>query len=593
VRWCIHSRLLRRFRIGNFGPFATIVIVALCAGTFGAPAFARNFDDTGRAEALSQLTSPIAANRTLKLAVMLKLHNRAVLDRLISEQQERSSPYYRQWLTPASFGSRFGPSRNELNLVKSWLTGHGFTIDSVTLGNRLIRAHTTAANAASAFGVKLAASADGRLFANLNDPHLPDAIAPLIDWIGGLDNLKAQMARAHVIVPMPQVDVSDQGEAFGPPDVYSFYDESPLLGADPAVDGSNTDCVAVIEDSNFDEASTDVFNSQFSLPAFNYSLATGTNLQIVFADSGDPGINGDEIEALLDLEYVHALSPGANIVNYIGNNNTSSTGLGFLDAAYDAIDQNRCGTISISYGICGVNAAFFRAADSVFAQGAAQGQSIFIASGDEGAASLKFSAKQGACIIGHSRGVEGLESSPHVTSVGGTMFTPDYNDSGDSEGSVAESVWNDITGAGSGGRSPIFKKPDYQQGITPKDGSRDVPDISFAASPISPGFYFGYSPAIEVPSTVQCCIGGTSVGAPSWAGISMLIQQELGKRSGLINPQLYQLGPAGASAGIRDVVNGNNSFNGAKGYKAVPGYDQASGWGTPDIADFLAAFVAP
>jgi hypothetical protein len=71
----------------------------------------------------------------------------------------------------------------------------------------------------------------------------------------------------------------------------------------------------------------------------------------------------------------------------------------------------------------------------------------------------------------------------------------------------------------------------------------------------------------------------------------MLLQQEEG-RVGLINPELYKLGPSGAAAGVRDVTIGTNSYNGAKGYKALPGYDRASGWGTPDITDFANAFIA-
>jgi subtilase family serine protease len=583
----VHRWFRWRFHIRGLSLIAVIVAGALGAAAISGIALADEADDTGRAEALTQLTVPMDASRTLALAVMLKLHNRAALDQLISARQDPSSPNYRQWLTPASFASRFGPTQDELDRVTRWLTGQGFTIDSITVGNRLIRVHASAAIAASALGVKFAASFDGRLFANLNDPQLSPAIAPLVDWIGGLDNLKAKVIHAHLIAPKPRVDVNLQPVGFGPPDIYSFYDEGPLLGADPPIDGSNTDCVAIVEDSNIDHVSTDVFNSQFGLPAFNYSLVPGTNFQTIYADLTNPRTNEDEIEALLDLEYAHTLAPGANIINYVGDDNNSSTGLGFLDAAFDAIAQNRCGTISISYGICGANAAFFKEVDSVFAEAAAQGQSIFIASGDEGAANLKFSAKQDACVVGKQRGVEGLESSPHVTSVGGTMFTPDYDGDGNNVGDVPESVWNDESGAGSGGRSPIFKKPAYQQGVTPKDKARDVPDIAFGASPITPGFYIGIS------GVVQCCIGGTSVGAPSWAGLSMLIQQELSERPGLINQRLYQLGPSEAAAGIRDVTLGNNSYNGVKGYPAVPGYDQASGWGTPDIADFVAAFITP
>jgi subtilase family serine protease len=171
------------------------------------------------------------------------------------------------------------------------------------------------------------------------------------------------------------------------------------------------------------------------------------------------------------------------------------------------------------------------------------------------------------------------------------MFTPRYDSSGDDIGSVPESVWDDAYGAGGGGKSSIFAKPKYQKGLTPKDSARDVPDISFGASLISPGFYI-----ISLSNNLSCteCIaGGTSAAAPSWAGISMLIQQELGTRPGLINPELYRLGPSGAAAGIRDVTTGNNSYNGVNGYSAVPGYDQASGWGTPDIADFVTAFANP
>jgi subtilase family serine protease len=324
------------------------------------------------------------------------------------------------------------------------------------------------------------------------------------------------------------------------------------------------------------------------LPAFNYSLEPGTNFLTFYADLSDPGVNGDQIEALIDLEYAHALAPGANLIDYVGDDSNSATGLGFLDAALTAIAQDRCGAISISYGVCGANAAFFRNIDSYFAQAATQGQAIFIAAGDTGAAGLVVNAKKQTCVAGKTRGVEGLESSPHVTSVGGTMFDPNYDADGNNVGNVPESVWNNGVpdGAGSGGKGSIFKKPDYQQGVTPNDKARDVPDISLGASEINPGFYIGFS------QTIECCVGGTSIGAPSWAGISMLIQQELAGRPGPINPKLYQLGPSGTADGIREVSSGNNSYNGVKGYSAGLGYNQATGWGTPDIADFVTSFTS-
>ncbi|HTT74742.1 MAG TPA: S53 family peptidase [Candidatus Binataceae bacterium] len=569
-----------------------LVLVLAAIGVGGAYA-GESDDDSGRAEALAQMTAPLPATRVLSMAAALKLHDRTGLEELLREQQDPLSANYRGWLTPAEFNQRFGPSQAEIDRVAGWLTSEGFIIDSPSPSPRLIRFHGPAGTASIAFGVKFAASSDGHLFANLNEPRLPEVIAPLVDWIGGLDNLKAKIVLAHLLTAKAAVEIGTSN-IFGPPDIYSFYDETPLLTATPApIDGSNTDCVALAEDSDFDHASTDAFNTQFGLPAFDYSLEADTNFETAYPDSSDPGIPAgeDELESLIDIDYVHALAPGADIADYVGDNSHATiTGLGFLDAALAAISQNRCGTISISYDICSGNSSFFRKIDSFFAQGAAQGQSIFIAAGDEGAAAFTFEAKQDACVAGKKRGVEGLESSPHVTSIGGTMFTPDYDSSGGNIGDVPESVWNDTSGASGGGKSNIFGKPKYQKGLTPRDSSRDVPDISFGAGLTSPGFYI-----ISLDNELSCneCIaGGTSIGAPSWAGISMLIQQELDTRPGLINSALYQLGPSGAKAGIRDVTSGNNSYNGVKGYAAVPGYDQASGWGTPDIADFVSAFIA-
>ena len=151
-------------------------------------------------------------------------------------------------------------------------------------------------------------------------------------------------------------------------------------------------------------------------------------------------------------------------------------------------------------------------------------------------------------------------------------------------------MWNDPGYAAGGGESKVFKKPAFQKGLIPKDKKRDVPDISFGASPESPGFFFGGRDHYGGPA-VECCIGGTSIGAPSWAGISRLISQQEGAWVGNLNTRIYQLGVEndGATTGIRDVTSGNNSFNGVTGFSAGPGYDKASGWGTVDMGLFILA----
>jgi hypothetical protein len=136
-------------------------------------------------------------------------------------------------------------------------------------------------------------------------------------------------------------------------------------------------------------------------------------------------------------------------------------------------------------------------------------------------------------------------------------------------------------------------KPPYQVGVSPNDGARDIPDVAIIASADMPGVFLGDDQAPATPNAIiDCCDGGTSLSSPLWAGISRLIAQIKGARLGSMNPQIYQLGPAGSAAGLRDVVTGNNNFNGVTGFKAGPGYDLVTGWGTPDINGFASAYTA-
>src|SRR6202034_3531434 len=124
------------------------------------------------------------------------------------------------------------------------------------------------------------------------------------------------------------------------------------------------------------------------------------------------------------------------------------------------------------------------------------------------------------CVEGNKRNVNELSADPHVTAVGGTEFAPDFNAAGNDVGNVAESVWNDESGATGGGNSRIFAKPKFQKGIRKIGSKRAVPDVSLAASPNNPGFFLGSG------GKVTCCIGGTSIGTPYWAGIAQLLAQD-------------------------------------------------------------------
>lgn len=547
----------------------------------------------------AKLESQAPADQVLAINISFQVRNRDALTRLLSELQEPASPRYHHWLTSAQFEARFGRKPAEVEAVRKWLESNGFQIERTSA--REIRSTATVAQAEGVFSTRIAASSDETAFGNVSDPQIPARFAGVIGAIGGLDNLLHWVPlgippkSAHrpaqattnpaidsiygvtgkppprvlaAVLSIPQYSGS-RGLGFGPSDLWTFYDEVGLLNA--GTNGGGGDCLALVETSDYPDSSVSLFGSNFSLPA--------ASITRFFPDGSSPGINGAELEALLDIEWGHAVAPGAAIRGYIG--------ISLVHAIAQAVEDNTCGAISISYGFCGGASAFYTGTlGPLFKQAAAQGQSVFVASGDDGAAGL-----DATCAAGTSRNVSEMAADPNVTGVGGTQFTPNYDKNGNDVGDVPEAVWDDFSGASGGGKSSIFAKPSYQKSVTPADGMRDVPDIASGASPYGPGFYVGYDFGTGTPLIV-CCVGGTSIAAPIWAGLSKLVAQTAKGRLGDMNPRIYQLGAMGDSSqsGLRNVTAGNNDFNGVTGFTAVPGYDQATGWGSPDMTLFASAF---
>ncbi len=573
----------------------------------------------------SLIPNTVSTNRPITLHITLKLHNRAGLKKLLREQQDPSSSEYHHWLQPDEFMSRFGPSPSEVAAVKKWLSNEGFKVCGGS--STILRAQGTVGKAVGAFGISFLGSADGRLYANRQDPAIPARFANVISSIGGLDNLMAASPAASVSPAVPAlipggtvsadpVATGDLGaqqsgsepeasyggfSAFAPADFYTFYGENSLLNG--GTSGNTSDCIAVIEDSDFATSAVNQFDSSFSLPA--------ANITKVFADGSSPVYNGDESEALLDVEWAHAVAPDAPIRAYIGLPVVYVNGVqqsGLIDAANDAVQQNVCGSIDISFGFCGGSSSFYtQTVNQIAQQAAAQGQSVFISSGDWGAAGLVFNSKKGTCVVGSDRHVNEMAADPYVTAIGGSQFTPVYDSAGNDVGNVPEDVWNETAtvngkkvhvGASGGGVSRFFNRPSYQAGEgVPDSLKRNVPDISIGAGVLKPGFLLFYDPYNDgVPSLGQA--GGTSIGAAMWAGIANLlgqveVQNGQSARIGNINPRLYLMGQQmnESATGIRDVTSGNNSFHSVTGFPAGLGYDRSTGWGTVDLGQFVPAFV--
>ena len=563
-------------QVSRSGKLLAIVIAFFAIGFLGCSYFyGISYCDEGTqltgnhpmaAESASAASNP-APDTQLDLQIRFALRHKAVLQRLLTEQQNPKSASYHKWLKTGEFFHRFGPTKPEVKAVTAWLTSEGFSVTNVAAG--YVEFSGSIEQAQRTFSVKIARFGAANAFGNTSDPFIPTQFASVIGAVTGMDNMVHAMPVSKftnsAIAPNAIVNGS---QAFGPNDFQTFYDENTASGKD-----GTGDCIAVVGVSNFLDSTMSAFTSYFNLPAINYTREVhGTN----------PGINGAEVEAELDLQWAHVAAPGASIVYHLG---------GYLvDDITGAVNDNQCGAISISYGFCGPTPAFISGViDPLFQQAVAQGQSVFVSSGDQGAAGLGYDANTNSCIVNSTPSVNEMSADPNVTSVGGTQFKAIFANGSD-QGYVTESAWNDVSGASGGGASQIFSKPEYQIGAgVPDDSARDVPDVAIMASPNSPGALFGND--VSGTGEVECCVGGTSLSAPLWAGFSRVIAQQAGNtRLGNLNPIIYQLANQQyATAGFHDVTIGNNGYNGMPGFSAGPGYDQATGWGTVDFNVFANA----
>jgi kumamolisin len=278
--------------------------------------------------------------------------------------------------------------------------------------------------------------------------------------------------------------------------------------------------------------------------------------------------NGADGEVELDVEVAGVVAPGASILVFFAPNTTQ----GFLDAITTAIHgSNPVDIISISWG--GAEPTWTQQAlqsyDQAFQDAGALGITVCVASGDNGSSDGQ---ADGAAHVDFPA------SSPNVLACGGTTLQLANG------GIQSEVVWNDGAngGATGGGVSETFPLPAYQSpakvpaSVNTGFAGRGVPDVAGDADPAT-----GYQIVVDGQSLV---IGGTSAVAPLFAGLVALINQQLGKPAGFLNPLLYANAAKGSS--FRDIVSGNNGA-----YSAGPGWDACTGWGSPvgtAIAQLLA-----
>ena len=337
-----------------------------------------------------------------------------------------------------------------------------------------------------------------------------------------------------------------------------------------------------------------VFDQQWGFPDPDLQVMKFGNVPPF--DPNNPDMVGWAQETTLDVEYAHAIAPGAKIVlaETPVAETEGTTGLPeMMNAEKSLIDRGIGDVITQSFGATENTFPGFDTGDFssllnlrfAFRDALAHGVTVLASSGDAGATDFESDAS----TLYPFRVNSWPSSDPLVTSVGGTQLNLDNNGNRLSP----DVVWNDGFGAGGGGVSGVFKRPFFQVGVAKEVGKkRGTPDISMSSA-VNGGAWVYYS--FIRPDSPWHIFGGTSEASPIFSGIVALADQVAHHRLGLLNPGLYALGALSQhgikSTGIVDVTSGNNSFAGVTGFDAGTGYDLASGWGTIDAAKFVPALA--
>jgi uncharacterized repeat protein (TIGR01451 family) len=359
-----------------------------------------------------------------------------------------------------------------------------------------------------------------------------------------------------------------------PPQCYSPSEIRTAYGVDQlGLDGTGETIVIVdaFGSPTIDHDLT-TFDQIFGLPAA--PSFTVLNPYGATFDSTNPDDVSWASEVTLDVEWAHAIAPGANIDLVLAKSDHDPD----LEAALQYAVSNHLGSVmSMSFGeaeAC-VAPAILSGTHDIFQTATNDGMTLLAASGDQGAA---FPTCDNSSFM---KAVGSPASDPLVTGVGGTaLVTSDIGGTYQSE-----SVWNepDFNAAGGGGFSSAYPAPSYQSGLGLS--SRGVPDVAYNAA--YNGGVLGVWSSSGQGSDLVFVFGGTSAGSPQWAGLVALADQHAGHALGLLNPTLYRIASDSESyaQGFHDITTGDNTYHGVQltipGYPATTGWDPATGLGSP------------
>lgn len=595
----------------------------------------------------------IATNRTaslpdgktlsrLTLVLTRPADREQALEQFLLDLQNPVSSSYHKWLTPAEVGERFGLSDTDLAAISGWLTASGLQVESISPSRTMIRFSGTVASIDHAFHTSLGSyTINGeQRFSIDSEPSIPAALAPAIQAVRGLStppehplhNVSQPVDAVAPQTTSPLFTTSDASHYLTPADFDTIYDI-------PATYTGAGVTIGIVGWSRVSTADLDAFRSKTgsafpnpteAIPTAYGGIDPGTACTTTTCSSSKLG---NQEEATLDVIRAGGTAPGANLLLVASSSSGSNDGIG-ADTEY-LVESSpiRAQIISISFGACESAAGSSGVAywNSLFQAAAAEGISVFVSSGDSAAAGCDTAFAIPGRIVANSPNY--ICSSPYATCVGGTQFADTANPStywNSSNGTgyqsalsyIPEGGWNEsdtsgIAGSG-GGVSAYLPTPAWQTGtgVPSERAGRYTPDISFSGS--GHDGYFACMAAAGAGCTGSSLrfviFSGTSAAAPGMAGVAALLDQKLGGGQGNLNPKLYALAAnpttyasafhdaTPASSAVACSINTPSICNSSiyytssgavqQGFPLTTGYDEVTGLGSLDVANFLSAVTA-
>jgi subtilase family serine protease len=667
------AMLLGLLIVVNIGG-STVSAQALANNT---PGFIKKAKDLGEADLGAMMTA----------TVWLKLHNENLLDRLTSDQYNKKSPGFHKWITQGDFNANFSPTAQEVKAVSNFLSAHGLAVVETAENNFYVKVQGTVADMEKTFHVSIHNYLyKGQTYRSNNaDPSTDKASGGHIAAVTGLDDFgfepqyKFPTDPQGKPLPMRPVTVSPNGVFFEgqcfrgvqtetftnaaanttavytgnrygaeitnnqlghfapcgyqPAEVDTAYGMIPLFAS--GLDGSGETIVIIDPYGSPTIASdADAFSQIYGLPRItseNFSIVKAGGL----ANNPKGAARNWNIETTLDVEWAHAVAPGAKIALVLATDHGS-----LAEAINLAVVRHLGNTISNSWSSIEAlaNPAQLNRIERILQQAAARGIDVNFATGDAG----DEVSRVGIVSVDYPA------SSPFATGVGGTSLAlnPDHSiafqtgwgnnatligvPAGATIAPVVPPVPFGFQGGGGGGSSRLFAKPAFQSGLA--GTTRQVPDISMLGDPFT-----GAEVIITLDNQLLVgVVGGTSLSTPMFSGVMAIAAQKNGHVGlGQAAPLLYNL-PAGALSDVApfsspDNVTGTITVNGAPTlltaeqlaaplgnttsfYSALyndpssaawyvltfgtdssltvtPGWDNVTGVGTPNGAPFVNAIV--